>query len=93
LCTAIWIGYDDPKKKLGGGFQYGGSACGPIWGRMMAEISRKFSGFYDAGFAKPQVIQDIELCNESGDQAVEACPNKKLYPVNFLKLKAACRIH
>lgn len=93
LCTAIWIGYDDARKKLGGGFQYGGSACAPIWGQMMAETARKTSGFYSAPFIRPESIQDVEMCEESGEPAGENCLVKKLYPVNFLKLKGSCSLH
>lgn len=93
LCTAIWIGYDDARKKLGGGFQYGGSACAPIWGRMMANISGKVPGFYSAGFTRPVTVQDVELCAESGEPAAESCPVKVIYPVDFLKMKGTCTLH
>ena len=33
ISTAIWIGYDDARRKLGGGYQYGGTACAPILGK------------------------------------------------------------
>jgi penicillin-binding protein 1A len=38
LSTAIWMGYDSPKKKLSGAMQYGGTACAPLWGRIMKSI-------------------------------------------------------
>ncbi|MCX6152195.1 MAG: transglycosylase domain-containing protein [Ignavibacteriales bacterium] len=93
LSTAIWTGYDNAKRKLNGGFQYGGSAAAPIWGRMMSDISRKVTGFYGTEFTRPTSIQDIELCIDSGEPATINCPNKKYFPVDFLKLKGSCHIH
>ncbi|RJP70096.1 MAG: penicillin-binding protein [Ignavibacteriales bacterium] len=93
LSTAVWTGFDNAKKKLGGGFQYGGSAAAPIWARMMSEISRRVPGFNNAEFPKPTSIQEIELCIDSGEPATDNCPNKKVYPVDFLKLKGSCHLH
>lgn len=93
LSTAIWVGYDNPQRKLYGSFRYGGTACAPIWGKMMAVASGKIKGFYGAPFIKPESVQDIELCEESGKPADSACPKKKVYPVNFLQLKGSCDIH
>jgi penicillin-binding protein 1A len=93
LSTAIWTGFDNAKKKLSGGYQYGGSAAAPIWGRMMADISKKIPAFYSAEFTKPSSIQEMELCVDSGEPATSNCPHKKLYPVDFLKLKGNCKLH
>lgn len=93
LSTAIWIGYDNPSRKLSGGFQFGGSACAPIWGRMMASAHLQYPGSYGMPFTRPTAIQDIEVCEDSGEPANAACPNKKLYPVNFLLLKGQCHLH
>lgn len=93
LSTAVWTGYDNAKKKLGGGFQYGGSAAAPIWARMMSEISRRVPGFYNAEFPVPTSIQEIELCIDSGEPATENCLHRKIYPVDFLKLKESCHLH
>lgn len=93
LSTAIWIGYDNPQKKLSGGFQYGGSACAPVWGRMMSSIAQNEKGFYNAQFTRPSTIQYMELCTDSGEPASPACIHRKLYPVDFLKLQGECKIH
>jgi 1A family penicillin-binding protein len=93
LSTAIWTGFDDAKKKLSGGFQYGGSAAAPIWGRMMAEISQITNGFYYAEFPKPTTIQNIELCVDSGEPATINCPRTKIYPVDITKIKSTCHLH
>ena len=86
LSTAIWTGFDDAQKKLSGGFQYGGTVAAPIWGRMMAEISKKIPGFSDEEFTRPSVIKNIELCTYTGEPASPDCLHKKYYPVDFLKL-------
>ncbi|MGE5430782.1 MAG: transglycosylase domain-containing protein [Syntrophomonadaceae bacterium] len=93
LSTAIWIGYDNPSRKLGGGFQYGGSACAPIWAKMMSSASGQYPGSYATQFTHPTTIQEIEVCEDSGEPATLSCPHKKLYPVNFLLLKGSCHIH
>ncbi|HEX2867334.1 MAG TPA: transglycosylase domain-containing protein [Ignavibacteriales bacterium] len=93
LSTAIWIGFDNPSRKLGGGFQYGGSACAPIWGRLMTSAHLQYPGSYGMPFKRPGTIQDIEICEDSGEPANVSCPRKKLYPVNFLLLKGQCHLH
>jgi penicillin-binding protein 1A len=93
LTTSIWIGYDDPRRKLGGGFQYGGSACAPIWGRMMASISKEFSGFSSDSYSRPSDIKDTTLCLDSGELAVEKCIHRGIFPVNMNKLPPECSIH
>ncbi|MCU7495650.1 MAG: PBP1A family penicillin-binding protein [Ignavibacteria bacterium] len=93
LSTAIWIGYDNPSRKLGGGFQYGGSACAPIWARMMSVAHLQYPGSYGNQFRRPSTVADIEVCEDSGEPATGSCPRRKLYPVNFLLLKGSCHIH
>ncbi|MEI7811451.1 MAG: transglycosylase domain-containing protein [Ignavibacteria bacterium] len=93
LSTAIWIGYDNPLRKLSGTYKYGGTACAPVWGKMMSAISGKIKGFYDNKFARPETVQDAELCEDSGQSAVPNCKNRKIYPVNFLKLEGTCKLH
>ncbi|HEX2961018.1 MAG TPA: PBP1A family penicillin-binding protein [Ignavibacteriales bacterium] len=93
LSTAIWIGYDNPSRKLSGGFQYGGSACAPIWGRLMSVAHLQYHGSYGMQFTRPSTVQEIEVCEDTGEPATISCPHKKLYPVNFLLLKGSCHLH
>ena len=93
LTTAIWIGYDDPRRKLGGGFQYGGSACAPIWGRMMSSISREFTGFNSDSYSRPSDIKDTTLCLDSGELAVDKCIHRGIFPININKLPPECSLH
>jgi penicillin-binding protein 1A len=92
LSTSVWVGFDNPSKKLSKGFQYGGTVCAPIWGRMMANISRKFSHL-NSDFIQPTSVGDTLLCVVSGELATEFCKQTKLYPVNLEVLPPPCRIH
>lgn len=89
LSTAIWIGYDNPKYKLTGGFQYGGTAAAPIWGKMMNKVPRTFKPNYE----KPEQIVEADLCLESGQLASNKCKNHKIFLVNKDKMPDNCYIH
>jgi len=93
LTTAIWIGYDNPKRKLAGGFQYGGSACAPIWGMMMASVIKNVGMYNYSDYKKPESIRDTLICLDSGELATDKCLRKQLYPVNFDNLPSECTIH
>ncbi|QQS35854.1 MAG: PBP1A family penicillin-binding protein [Ignavibacteriales bacterium] len=93
LSTAVWIGYDDPQKKLSGGFQYGGSACAPVWARMMNDISKSVPGFFGDVFPMPSSVDYRMLCIDSGERAVEDCVNVGYFPVNISLPVFECHIH
>lgn len=93
LTTAIWMGYDNPKRKLGGGYQYGGLACAPVWGKMMASLTRYATWVTNAPYPKPDAIRDTLICVQSGELATDKCSQTKIYPVNFSKLPPECTIH
>jgi penicillin-binding protein 1A len=92
LSTAVWVGFDNPSKKLSKGFQYGGTVAAPIWGRMMASISKKFP-YSNADFVQPTSVNDTLLCIENGELATEYCKQSKLYQVNLENLPPRCRLH
>lgn len=93
LSTAVWIGYDDPQKKLSGGFQYGGSACAPVWARMMNDISKNVPGFFGDIFTLPSSVDYRMLCIDSGERAVNDCVNVGYFPVNITLPVIDCHIH
>jgi len=100
ISTAIWIGYDDPRRKLGGGYQYGGTACAPIWGKMMADITKSKRWFGSIDFSRPANINDVELCEDTGEPVkniltgqINNCSNKKIYPVNMDRLPDIYTLH
>ncbi len=83
LSTAIWIGFDDPQKKLSGGFQYGGTACAPIWGKMMADYAKTYASFANQKFSIPSNIEYKELCEDTGELADSSCTRINYYAVNM----------
>ena len=93
LSTSIWIGFDNPKRKLHGGFQYGGTACAPIWGKMMSEISKKIKGFGYTDFKTPHSISYVELCEDTGEPVGANCSKEKVYPVNTELLALISALH
>jgi penicillin-binding protein 1A len=100
ISTAIWIGYDDARRKLGGGYQYGGTACAPIWGRMMADITKTKRWFGSTDFYRPSNINDVEMCEDTGEPVknvltgqINNCRSRKTYPVNIDKLPDIYILH
>lgn len=100
ISTATWIGFDDARRKLSGGYQFGGTACAPIWGRMMAEITRSKRWFGSIDFSRPPEINDVELCEDTGEPAknivtgqINNCNNRKTYPVNMDLLPDIYTLH
>jgi penicillin-binding protein 1A len=93
LSTSIWIGFDNPKRKLHGSFQYGGTACAPIWGKMMSEISKKIKGFGYTDFKTPHSISYVELCEDTGEPIGANCSKEKVYPVNTELLALISALH
>jgi membrane peptidoglycan carboxypeptidase len=93
LSTAIWIGYDDASRKLSGGYQFGGSACAPVWGRMMAGIARHDGHFANAHFIQPENVVSIPVCEETGMPAGDNCRHVTYIPVNSSKLHGICTKH
>jgi membrane carboxypeptidase/penicillin-binding protein len=83
---AVWAGFDNPSRKLGGGFRYGGTMCAPIWGRVMADAARRATPA-DSAFALPSDVAMMPLCRESGMLAGEHCPVQDMYP----STSCACR--
>jgi penicillin-binding protein 1A len=86
--TAVWMGFDDAQRKLTGTFRYGGTACAPVWGRMMARVAQR-----DTAFVQPESVEYLPLCTESGQLATEDCPLVQFYPVNLNLLPAECDEH
>ncbi|HOJ03852.1 MAG TPA: transglycosylase domain-containing protein [Bacteroidota bacterium] len=92
LSMAVWAGFDNPSRKLGGGFRYGGTMCAPIWGRVMADAARRATPA-DSAFALPSDVAMMPLCRESGMLAGEHCPVQDMYPVNVMRLPGECDKH
>jgi 1A family penicillin-binding protein len=68
LVTGVWVGFDDPKTIVAGG--YAGELAAPIWGRFM----KSAVGNKDARWLKqPDGIVSIQICKASGALPTEGC--------------------
>lgn len=92
LTTAIWMGYDSPSRKLTGGLQYGGTACAPLWGKIMGQYSVNISKTKTV-FSEPAGIEEIYLCMNSGERASEYCTSTRIFTINLLKIPNPCHLH
>jgi 1A family penicillin-binding protein len=92
LATAVWVGFDNPATKLTGAYRYGGTACAPIWARMMSGVmNKKAQG--SVVFYRPPTVFDLVLCEDSGLLATKDCLRKNVYPINSLKAPKECSQH
>ena len=67
LVTAVWVGFDQPRTIVPGG--YAGQLAAPIWGRFMKDAVTK-----DAGWVKrPSGIEAVEICRASGLLPGDGC--------------------
>jgi 1A family penicillin-binding protein len=67
LVTAVWVGFDQPRTIVPGG--YAGHLAAPIWGRFMKDAVTK-----DAGWVKrPSGIEAVEICRASGLLPGDGC--------------------
>jgi penicillin-binding protein 1A len=67
LVASVWVGFDDPKTIVPGG--YAGDIAAPIWGRFMQQAVTKDSGW----IKRPAGITAAEICRESGLLPGEGC--------------------
>lgn len=92
LSTAIWIGFDAPSRHLSGTYRYGGTACAPIWGRMMQQLGGAATGGA-AAFQRPATVADMPICTATGRLARSECPSFTLQPVSTLHPPEECGLH
>ena len=81
LTIAIWIGFDDPQKKLSGNYRYGGSAAAPIWAKMMAEIVKQIPAYYKSNFVLPEDMELKDICIDYYKIEDEDCKDKITIPI------------
>jgi penicillin-binding protein 1A len=75
LVTSVWLGFDEPKTIVAGG--YAGTLAAPIWGRFM----QKATGSRNPGWIKrPGGIITAEICTASGGLATEGCRRNAYFP-------------
>ena len=69
LTCAVWVGFDQPKKTIQGG--YGSTLALPVWVDIMKTADRLG---YKAGDLHSNVkLVEIDLCNQSGKRATHGC--------------------
>ena len=68
ISCAVWVGYDKGQSTN----LVGGAVAGPIWAGFMQAAGNKL-GKND--FIKPENVNLINICLESGQIATESCPN------------------
>ncbi len=69
LTCAVWVGFDQPKKTIQGG--YGSTLALPVWVDVMKTADRLG---YKAGELHSKVaLVNIELCRNSGKRATAGC--------------------
>ncbi len=68
LVTGVWIGYDQPRTIVRGG--YAAELAVPLWARFMASATR---GEKAEWFRAPANVTSVEICRLSGRRATDAC--------------------
>ncbi|MBK5298973.1 MAG: PBP1A family penicillin-binding protein [Vicinamibacteria bacterium] len=68
LVAGVWIGFDQPKTIIGGG--YAGEIAVPLWGRFMKAATR---GDRPEWFTTPKGLVGIAVCRISGSLPDEGC--------------------
>lgn len=67
ICCAVWVGYDRDKNVN----SVGGVVAGPIWANFIAGTADQYG---PVDFEKPDQVQIINICLDSGQVASQACP-------------------
>lgn len=68
ISCAVWVGYDKGERTN----LVGGAVSGPIWASFMQAAANKLER---NDFTKPETINLINICLDSGQIATESCPN------------------
>jgi 1A family penicillin-binding protein len=68
LATGVWIGYDQPRTIIGGG--YASVLAVPVWGRFMAAATSKDRPEW---FSTPANVTSATICRLSGKLATDSC--------------------
>jgi penicillin-binding protein 1A len=74
LATGVWIGYDQPRTIIAGG--YAGDLAVPLWGRFMAAATKDQK---PEAFPRPPTIRGATICRLTGKLATETCRGATVY--------------
>ncbi len=72
VVAGVWVGLDDPSKRLGRGMQ-GARAALPIWGKFITAAYDTMD-YPNDDFKMPAGIVSKEICVETGQLATSGCP-------------------
>ena len=61
-------------------YRFGGTACAPIWGKIIAELAKKKIINKNINFTVPSNIRFINLCEDNGLPINGACKKSGIYP-------------
>jgi len=80
LVSGVWIGYDQPRTIVAGG--YAAELAVPLWGRFMMRATRgNAADWYQA----PTTITTATVCRLSGKLATHECQAAETYTDYFVK--------
>jgi penicillin-binding protein 1A len=82
VATGVWIGFDDPKLRLGAGMT-GAKAALPFWGEFMKMIYDSLE-FQPIHFIQPSTVVTLKICEETNKLATPYCP-KTYYDIFNIK--------
>jgi penicillin-binding protein 2D len=68
LVTGVWIGFDQPKTIIAGG--YAGEVAVPLWGRFMKAATK---GDRPEWFTPPKGLVGVAICRLSGKLPAQGC--------------------
>jgi penicillin-binding protein 1A len=94
LVTGVWVGYDQPRTIVSGG--YAAELAVPLWARFMMAATRDDK---PEGFRAPSTVTAVQVCRTSGRLATDACrrvPDGRVYTEFFARGTAPvdlCLLH
>lgn len=92
LVTGVWIGYDQPRTIVNGG--YAAELAVPLWARFMMAATRDDKPSW---FRTPSTVTVAEICPLSGRLATDACrgsgPTHREYFVRGTQPIDSCLVH
>jgi 1A family penicillin-binding protein len=77
LVTGVWIGFDQPKTIIAGG--YAGDVAVPMWGQFMKTAT---SGAAAASFPQPKGLVAVQVCRLSGKLPADGCTDVEVVSNN-----------
>ncbi|MBQ6504708.1 MAG: transglycosylase domain-containing protein [Flexilinea sp.] len=74
IVVGVWVGNADNRPMTA---STGVTGAAPVWHNIMEAIAAVRSGIRNAGFNRPQGIEDVMICADSGTRPGANCNNRK----------------